>query len=622
MNAPDLNPVRRAFGLRDLHGRLSGRMQELQSRESDLTVKVAQAKGRLALADDVDETLTALQRRAHERAVGIFESLLTAIVADVLPGKSGVKLALGTERGAAALDVQLQNGEFLEDADGSGGAVTNVLCAGLRFAALSRTQNRKFMLLDEPDCWLKPSMLPAFTQVLVQVSAKAATQTLLISHHDPAYFEGLAGIVRLTGDGPGRPTGTQVLEPHMVDWPDDETPGIRSIRLLNFRAHTDTTLPLFPGVTVLSGDNDLGKTTLARTALLAVAYGESADTVLQHGAKEARVEIRLENNRTLEWVRKASGSPKVLYRLREGENVLNEGRPAKRGEVPEWAQAALGIARVDELDIQLGNQKSPVFLLDEPASTRARLLSVGRESGRLHALMEAYADIKRKDRETTRTGEQEIATLRDKLAAGAALEGQVDALATLAGLAGDIERFKVSQDSLQRRLARLSAAEAAVSRASEIACELELLPERTPELLPSARLGALVSTMESALRRAGLSLQLPEVTVPVLAETQTIVTLGQRLNQLAKKLDGAVLPDVPVIPEVPDTKRITRAVETLTARASASTTAATQLAQVESGAAAAKRQIEALVQELGGHCPTCGGGLTASSYLAAHAHGA
>jgi len=41
---------------------------------------------------------------------------------------------------------------------------------------------------------------------------------------------------------------------------------------------------------------------------------------------------------------------------------------------------------------------------------------------------------------------------------------------------------------------------------------------------------------------------------------------------------------------------------------------------VESDAAAAKRQIEALVQELGGHCPTCGGALTASSYLAAHAH--
>src|SRR5207244_9794523 len=70
------------------------------------------------------------------------------IVADVLPGKGGVKLALGTERGAAALDVQMKNGEFVEDVDGSGGAVTNVLCAGLRLDRKSTRLNSSHQIIS------------------------------------------------------------------------------------------------------------------------------------------------------------------------------------------------------------------------------------------------------------------------------------------------------------------------------------------------------------------------------------------------------------------------------------------------------------------------------------------
>ena len=211
--------------LRLTQSRLAGIREAAVQREAVLALKVGQAKGRLALADEAKEALEGLQHLAHERSVGVFEKLLSAILADVLPAKGAVKLLLGTERGLPALDVQIENGDAVEDAlDGSGGAVTNVLVGGLRFSALTRTPNRPFMVLDEPDCWLKPDRVRAFIGVIAQVAAKAQTQTVLISHHEPGLFEGLVNLVRLVG-GPEGPEA-QVIEPHVSTWTDDITPEI------------------------------------------------------------------------------------------------------------------------------------------------------------------------------------------------------------------------------------------------------------------------------------------------------------------------------------------------------------------------------------------------------------
>src|SRR4051794_32010606 len=102
--------------LRLSHSRLSAIRDVAVQRESELAVTVGQAKGRLELKDEVEGAIEGLQRLAHERSVGVFERLLSAILGDVLPAKGAVKLLLGTERGLPALDIQIQNGEALEDA--------------------------------------------------------------------------------------------------------------------------------------------------------------------------------------------------------------------------------------------------------------------------------------------------------------------------------------------------------------------------------------------------------------------------------------------------------------------------------------------------------------------------
>lgn len=545
------------------HARLCGVREAAQSREAELVVKVAHAKGRLALDEDVTATLEGLQNRAHQRAVGAFERLLSAIVQDVLPGKGEVKLDLGTERGAPALDVQIDNAGSREDAlEGSGGAVTNVLSAGLRFAALTRTGNRKLMVLDEPDCWLKPDRVPAFIRVLAEVAEKARTQTILISHHEPTFFEGSVNIVRLSR-GADSNVCTELMEPHdTVTWLGDEEPGIRSIRLINFRAHADTTLPLFPGVTALIGDNDLGKSTLAVAALRAVAYGESDDTVIRHGATEARVHIELEKGRRIEWVRKAKGSPRVMYSLYEGGELVHEGRPSGRGQVPEWITDVLGIIPVDTLDIQLGSQKAPVFLLNERPSTRARLLSVGRESGRLHALIDAYADLKRKDRETVREGEAEVAKLRARITASEALPAMVETLGQLAVQAEEVESFTARQAQLAKLLERMTVMVQRKAGLEAKAEALRALPE-VPKLSDTRRLTQLVRTLDRTGRKAALRRSFPESTVPVLAEQSRLVKLISTLERASKIV--SVRRELPLVavPALDQTDRLSKLIGTI-----------------------------------------------------------
>lgn len=510
-----LNALRERFErLRSKHARLSGIRQSVLAREAELVTRVGHAKGRLALAEEADAALEGLQRLAHERSVGAFERLLSAILTDVLPGTGPVKLALGTERGQPALYVQIENDGCLEDAkDDSGGAVTNVLVAGLRYAALSRTGNRLFMTLDEPDCWLKPDRVRAFINVIAQVATRAKTQTLLVSHHEPALFEGLVNLVRLI-EGPNGPQA-QVIEPRVSSWEDETTPGIRSIQLINFKAHRNTTIPLFPGVTALIGDNNLGKSTAANYALRAVAYGESDDSSITHHEVESKIIITLEQGRRIEWERRLNGNPRVTYSLYENGVLKRQGRQPARGQVPSWVTEILGIARADELDIQLVGQKDPPFLLSQSPSVRAQLLSVGRESGRLHELIESYGSLKRKDKEIVREGEEEILKLRFSLGGSGALSALASQVEQLAQEIADLEGAQARHARMEQLLARLTVLEEHKTRAEAFSAALVGLPKHAPTLQETQALARLIQVLSANERAATLHREFPSVQVQV-----------------------------------------------------------------------------------------------------------
>lgn len=657
---PTAPALRQRLGqVRSRHAKLEGRRQIDAAQVEALTLRVATAKTRLGAADEVAEVLTEMQSRANSRAVGVFEKLLTAVLQDVLPEEGTVKLDLEMSGNNPALSVSLSKDGMVADVlEGTGGAVTNVVCTGLRFAALSRTANRKFLVLDEPDCWIKPEQIPAFMKVLADVATQTNTQTMFVSHHPPEFFAEGINIVQMSRTPEGEVIATAV-EPIATKWGSgidadgndlDAVPGIRAIELENFMAHSHTVIPCFPGATAIVGQNNLGKSAALITGLKAVAFGESSDKVIKYGATKSKITVHIENNRRVVWTREPKRNPVVFFELWEGDTKVREGKPPARNQAPEWVSEALGIKRVDGLDLQLGNQKAPVFLLDQTASVRAQILSLGREGSHVLSLIKKWDEVKREDSATVRTQEpviQGLLKLLEKfkaldevqalLAANDepldALEAGEKAVCAISELLSRVSTLKSSVDKAQAEVDALSNLPAmpvlhevthlgqvvAVMGAAEkklVAKTLPLPDVVAPELHEVDGLAAVVAKMGRAERvLVAKGLPMPAVEVPVLHDLSDLEDIANRWLHAEARLSGLegaggmpVLPAVPVLADV-------RELEALAGRFGNSERAVAgaqaELGLAESALAVAKAEFEALMDSLGGECPLCG-----------HAHGA
>lgn len=74
---------------------------------------------------------------------------------------------------------------------GQGGSVCNILSVGLRLIALSQTdeqEHRRFLILDEQDCWLRPDLVPRLMAIIHAIAHKLQFQILVISHHNVELF--------------------------------------------------------------------------------------------------------------------------------------------------------------------------------------------------------------------------------------------------------------------------------------------------------------------------------------------------------------------------------------------------------------------------------------------------
>lgn len=582
-HSEDLKALQQRFMRLQLKlSRLSGQSVELTRQKVALTKSISLAKARVEMAPEVSSVFEYMQEKAHARAVGEFEELLSAFVQDVVPQSGEIRLELGTERGSPSLDVFVDNGGDLESIlDGNGGGLTNVVVTGLTFSALSRTQNRQFIVLDEPDCWLKSSYVPAFTKVIAQVAnpqvfadgtTSSGVQTLMISHNDVSLMDESAHIkeLRLETDietyasragldvvfeGEPSPCAYATWQPgggkngsikvtfRDDAYTDDENnaltkgfpvvdslsgakpfepshPGVRWIQVRNLRHHVFTHLELSDGLNVLAGDINSGKSTLYLTAMRALAYGETDDTMIRHGAESAIIRIGLEDGIELEVERRRRGSPKVLFRRYEKGKLIHEGRPESRNSVPGFIEYALKIVRVDDLDIQLRSQKQPVFLLNEPASRRARLLSVGKESGLLQILIERHRLALRRDRELLKKEEAELAH-KNRL---------LRALAPLGSLEGLVPLM-----------------DAMISEALNLEDDSNKLATSLSELGPLTKKKVLVSIVEPSLG-----------STPIAPEVFDAESLKRRLGELSvlSKVSRLSVPDCVKVPEVFNSKAL------------------------------------------------------------------
>jgi flagellin-like hook-associated protein FlgL len=535
--------------------RLEGQLEADTQRRGKLANDVAMAKGRESLAAEISTVLDSLQNKAHERSVGSLENLLSKILTDVMPEAGKVRLIPQYKGNATHLDIDLDKDGNLEDAlEGNGGAVVNVLSTGLRYASLVRTKNRRLMVLDEPDCWMHDDRMDIFARTIAEASVKTGTQTIFITHKDHAAFEGVFNMVKFVADEAGE-AACQPGPMQVSDWVNDEQVGIRSIELFNFRRHRYLKVPCFPGATAYSGGHNLGKSTALMASFRAVAYGDSSDKVIRHGCDEATVVFHIEDGQRIEWSRSKKRSPTVLFRHFRGDELVSEG-PSGRGEVPSFVMDVLKIARVDDLDIQVGNQKKPVFLLNETAPKRAQILSVGKESSHLRGFMKMYQAEKAEDRSIVQRGELEIAQLQHRLVRLASVPEVATSLRALKATSDALVSTLEQQERLGALLARIESTSKLIEKTESQVFILQMLPDEAP-LLPQTD-----SLQKQITRLVSLEpFKAPRV-LPRLPEPSKLTDVTQiqgnigRLEKLQRFKTPVLLPKLPELPVVADVTKL------------------------------------------------------------------
>lgn len=438
---------------------------------------------------------------------------------------------------------------------------------------------------------------------------------------------------------------------------------IKRLTLLDFMAHVRTVFDLSPGLNVLTGPNNTGKSAVVE-ALRCLAQNPPPRHFIRHGAAEARVSVEMDDGTVVAWVRR----PKyALYELTrpgaaEPEVFAKFGRTP-----PEEVMAVLGIGPVvlesgEEVDVHIGNQREPVFLLNQPGSVLAGFFAAATEAAHLIAMQNLLTERARKAKiEQGRLSKRllAIAAELDRLAPLPALEMRL-------GMVADLETALAAGDREAAGLAALLAARDRLRGriAGQLRTEAILTPlAEPPRLVPTARLAETVALFETLAARLGrasrrqgglsplasppglydtasLSRQtdaliraratldrtarkakaLASLAVPpVAADVAGLATLAQRLADCRARAAGLAHKDRALsrlaLPPVPaDTRPLAETLAALTASRAALTVARAALARNEQVLSALTGRIEARLAELGA-CPLCGGALSTDDFL-------
>ncbi|WP_300162154.1 AAA family ATPase, partial [Solidesulfovibrio sp.] len=313
--------------------------------------------------------------------------------------------------------------------------------------------------------------------------------------------------------------------------------------LVDFMAHARTVFDLAPGLNVLTGPNNSGKSAVVE-ALRCLAENPAPRHVVRHGAAEARVTAELDDGTTVAWVRR----PKyALYELTrpgaaEPEVFAKFGRTP-----PEEIVKVLGLPPVpieggDAVDVHIGNQREPVFLLNRPGSVLSGFFAASTEAAHLVAMQNLLTDRIRRAKAEKKRQEKRLAGLAaelDRLAPLPGLEMRLETGAALEAALEAAERRAGELAALTAARERLSRRAAALSGAGRVLGALAA----PPRLSPTAPLAAVVAQAGSRSRRkavaAGRGTALsPLAPPPALADAALLDARRAELTRLGSALEA------------------------------------------------------------------------------------
>lgn len=189
-DAPNVRPP---TGARQRLERLMGRRQERERQVVETQRRLAEISDYLGIADQVTDALEVLSGRLFKELLGVVEEKATIALQEILDQPIRLRADADFKRGAATVDFWIEREGSREDAyRGQGGSVANILSVGLRMFALTTldpAKHRRFLVLDEQDCWLRPDLVPKLVKIVHEAGRALGFQVIMISHHDLSVFE-------------------------------------------------------------------------------------------------------------------------------------------------------------------------------------------------------------------------------------------------------------------------------------------------------------------------------------------------------------------------------------------------------------------------------------------------
>lgn len=193
--------------------RLQERRDHHLREEERLQKELAEVAERIGRGPKVIEAMDALQGELFRKLTSVLEAKLSIALQEVLEQPIVFKAKPEIRRNQIEIDFSIERAGEAEDImKGQGGSVANVLSVGLRIFALTTLDpslHRRFLLLDEQDCWLRPDLVPRLVKIIHDAGEALGFQVILISHHDVGAFRQFANRIYTFKPDPGE--GVQVL---------------------------------------------------------------------------------------------------------------------------------------------------------------------------------------------------------------------------------------------------------------------------------------------------------------------------------------------------------------------------------------------------------------------------
>lgn len=440
---------------------------------------------------------------------------------------------------------------------------------------------------------------------------------------------------------------------------------IRSLTLENFLAHEHTVVELGPRLTVLTGPNNSGKSAVVE-GLRCLATNPAPKYFIRHGAKEARVEAELEDGVRVAWIRTKTHARYEVTRPGQDEPDTY----AKFGRTP--PEDVLDLLRLDPVplesnpnapvDVHIGDQRRPIFLLDQSGFAIASFFASSTESSHLLAMQRLLKEKVRLAKRKRQELEGEQGALRIRLDRLEGLPGaQIEAvearraftqsrelaahfpvieqiLSRERRLFADMHFLKARLDRLDRlaapgvlwpcprledtlgRLARLEGETAVETGRKEILARLEA-PPRCFDVQALARIGLGIvqggrrsmTIRNRVMALEGLeeppALQETSALRGVLAEEERLGAEERRFAEKARALESLAAPST-----AEETAPLDRTLSRLRELEAKARKAAGDLETRDTRLGALRKRIAARLGEIGA-CPLCGSSLDPEAFL-------